>query len=80
MTDEKKPKPSSSGEHPAVKQFRDKMESIRENQLPELEALNERLLRLTVPVPKGDGHPDARREDDGEIPVDVVETPESSKP
>ncbi len=71
------PKKGSSGEHPAVVAFRDKMESIREHQLPELEALNERLLKLTTPVPKGDGHPDPRREDDGEVPVDVVEPPVS---
>lgn len=75
---EKPPKPGHSGEHPEVQAFREKMESIRENQLPELEALNERLLKLTTPVPKGDGHPDPRREDDGEIPVDVVEPPPSA--
>lgn len=74
----KPPAPKKSGEHEAVKAFREKLESIRENQLPELEALNERLLKLTTPVPKGDGHPDPRREEDGEIPVDIVEPPASS--
>jgi hypothetical protein len=69
------PRPSSSGEHPEVKAYRAKLDSIRENQLPELEALNERLARLTDPGPT-----DPRREEDGEIPVDVVEPPPSAAP
>lgn len=39
-------KRSSSGEHPIMQSVRAKMASIREGQLPELEALNRRAERL----------------------------------
>jgi len=46
-----------SGEHPAVQQFRDKLESISEDAFPALERINERLDRLKVrssrpPIPR----------------------------
>lgn len=63
------PKPTPSGEHAAVKAFRDKMESVRDNQLAELEDINRRLLRLKTPIPPAI----PRADGDEEIPVDVVE-------
>lgn len=47
MSEEKK----DSNAHPAVREFREKLESIAEHQLPELQKINERLGKLTTPVP-----------------------------
>jgi hypothetical protein len=70
-----KPKPprksGSSGEHPAVVEFRRKLESIAEHTIPAVEELIEKIEKAdesTRPPPKKD----PRREDDEEIPVDVV--------
>lgn len=58
----------SSGEHPAVIAFRRKLDSIAEHDVPVVEELRERAERL-----KSDRPPrDERREDSGEIPIDVV--------
>lgn len=81
------PKRKTSGAHPAVVEFRKKLESMSGKQLPDLCALNTRideqtgkLRRFTLPV-QGDEDEvpveaerpsDPRREDDSEVPVDVV--------
>ncbi len=69
-----RPAKGSSGEHPAVIAFREKMDSIQEHSVPACEELAARVGRL-----KGKSDPpakDARREDDDEVPVDVVEIQE----
>lgn len=43
MSDKPKPWKGSSGEHPAVKMFRAKMESISEHTMPMLQDLNAKL-------------------------------------
>lgn len=84
MSESKRPSPKGgSGEHPAVKAYRDKLESISEHVSPELQNILERAEKLKT---KSDKPPkDPRREDDDAVPVDVVELEEpdpfpSSKP
>lgn len=76
-----KPPTTGSGEHEAVRAVRDKLDSIQDTTIPKLEAVNERLDKIA----SGSSRPpnkDPRREDDGPIPVDVVdleEEPETKK-
>lgn len=71
--DSKKPPKGGSGEHPAVVAFRAKMDSIQEHTLPAAKELAERVETLKA---KSDRPPaDERREDDQEVPVDIVELP-----
>lgn len=46
-----------SGEHPAVKLYREKLDSIADNQLPELVKLNERLEKLKSTPPEAEPDP-----------------------
>ncbi len=80
MGDEKQPPRTKSGQSPAVQAFRQKMESINEGTLVDLEELNRDAADLAAkhksdvpPPPK-----DPRREEEGEPPADVV-PPESLK-
>jgi hypothetical protein len=61
----------SSGEHPAVQAFRQKMDSIQDTTLPLVEEVNERITKMKAKSS------DPRREDDSEeIQSDVVELSE----
>lgn len=66
-TEDKKPKPpyqprpTGSGEHPAVKKMREKFESIAEHTFAEAEALNERIEQLNE---KMSTHPPTPSEQD----------------
>lgn len=71
-----------SGEVPQVKEFRAKMESISDNQLPDLVAVREQLEAMAAghtTVHPADTEPntpvihDPRRESNSSIPPDVVE-------
>ena len=66
-----------SGEHPAVKGFRKKFDSIQETTIPLIKQLNERIARNK----KSSAPPerDPRREDDEAVPVDVVQLDEDKK-
>jgi len=70
-----KPPRRASGEHPSVRGFREKMDSLDEGALTELQSINARLEALK----KRSDRPaaDPQREDDSEVPVDVVEQPET---
>lgn len=66
-----KPKRATSGEHKAVKTFRQKLESIQDGTLEELLELNRQLdAQLEGCPPK-----DARRDGDSDPPVDKIEFP-----
>ncbi len=72
MSDKPPPRRTKSGQTEAVRTFRSKLESIQEGTYPRLEELNrqaEELRATTEPPPK-----DARREDEGDPPTDVVES------
>lgn len=62
----------SSGQHPAIREFRRKLDSLAGTTLEDLDALNreldERIAQSSVP-PKQD----PRRDGDSEPPIDVVE-------
>lgn len=63
----------SSGQHPAVREFRRKLDSIGDGVLEDLEALNRELdeqIKRSSRPPK-----DPRRDGDSDPPVDIV-TPE----
>lgn len=66
------PKRTTSGEHAAVKAFREKLESIQEGTLEHLRDLNRKLEEELEGRP---ARKDPRREDDEEPPVDKVEFP-----
>lgn len=68
------PRRTKSGESAAVKDFRARLDSIAEGTFPALEELNRQAeeLRESVVPPKPKNDP--RREDEGEPPIDVVET------
>ncbi len=72
----KRPPPRSSGEHPAVIAFREKMDSIQEHTVPAAVDLAEQALALkektSPPIPRAEG--------DEEIPVDVVLLPPRPSP
>ena len=67
-----------SGKHAieASKAFRAKLESIQEGTLPILEELNARIDRLARSEPPP---VDPRREEQGEVPVDVVALPDEAE-
>lgn len=48
-----------SGQHPAVQAYRDKLQSIHENTVPAVAALDEELQRYLVPDPEPDPFPPA---------------------
>jgi hypothetical protein len=72
-----RPKPrASSDQHVAVKDFRRKLESLADGALESLRDLN-RKLDAEIDKRRSSKPPrDARREDDGEVPTDVVELKE----
>mgnify|MGYP006921283368 CR=1 FL=1 len=61
-----------SGEHPAVKTYRAKIQSISDNQLPEMQALNSRIDHLLTKI-KSDFPPESVEE--VEIDEEAIETP-----
>jgi len=66
----------SSGQHPAVKAFRKKFDSIQDTTLSLVEDMNARITKIkekAVDPRREEASPDSRREGEGEIPVDVVE-------
>lgn len=68
-----------SGEHPAVMEFRRKMESIQEGTFHEIEALNARMLRKhpsSPPKKKEDPRREPSERHDSEVPEDVVDVPD----
>ncbi len=85
MTEKKKSVPipapprTKSGQHPSIRAFRDKLDSINEGTFPLVEELNAKLNRIKAKSdpPK---RQDPRREDDQEVPVDVVELEEEIDP
>lgn len=75
MPDSYAPK-KGSGEHPAVKAYHAKLESVREHQLVELAELNERIDRLaTLPAAE---RPTEPAPPDSTNAALVVEVPESN--
>lgn len=62
-----------SGQHPAVKAFRHKLESIADGAGEELEKLRERIEKLKAKSESPPPPKDPRREGDDEIPVDTVQ-------
>jgi hypothetical protein len=78
MSGEKRTK---SGDHPAVKAYRKKMDSITENTMPLLYELNDRIdeamkkAKTPIPLPLERTEPG----EDDEIPVDVVRLPQVEK-
>lgn len=66
-------KKGSSGDHPIMKEVRAKLDSIREHQLPELEALNARSNAVLDRLKKDSLPPD---EDEGENDEDIKLLPE----
>jgi hypothetical protein len=80
MSESKKPPPrrTSSGENPAVRAFRDKLESIQEGTFAPLEDLNARLEKLQAKTPVPPRDPRREEEDDSPIREDVVELPENA--
>ena len=66
------PARKKSGEHPAVREYRQNITSIGDEQLARLAILNRRVERLKA---RASGHPDPRREDDARdsVPVEHVE-------
>ncbi len=64
---------STSGEHPIVIAFREKMDSIQDHTLPAAEECAARAEKLKA---KSDRPPDPRRDGDDEVPIDVVEVNE----
>ena len=71
------PKRTISGSHPSVRAYREKMDSLEEGALTELQNLNERLDRLKKKSDKPP--PDPRRDGDEEVPVDIVELEDSAE-
>ncbi len=65
----KPPKGTASGEHPAVREMRARLESYDEHQLAELRALSERTARTVSRLP------DPRRDGTSDPPTDVVVFP-----
>lgn len=68
---DKPPKPTASGEHAAVKAFREKLESIQEGTLEKIRDLNRKLDEEIESRPRKD----PRRDGDSDPPVDKVELP-----
>ncbi len=64
-------KESGSGEHAAVKAYRQKLDSIQDHTLPELEKLNARIDAIVSKSDRPSRH-DERRDGDEAPPVDVV--------
>lgn len=67
-------KRGASGEHPAVKAYRAKLESISEITAPggDLDRLGTRIEKQLARL-KSDRPHDPRREDDADVPVDVID-------
>ncbi len=86
MSEEEKPKPKGgSGEHPAVKAFRAKLDSVEDTTLEALKDLNRQLDEEIKAHPSSrPPKKDDRRDGDSEPPVDLVElddpAAESTKP
>jgi len=85
MTEAKKRVPTS-GEHPAVRLFRKKIESIQEGTFPALEELNARIDAANEKEKhKSDRPPDSRRDldddarKDDDTSIDVVRLPDATK-
>jgi hypothetical protein len=70
------PSTHSSGEHPIVIAFREKMDSIQDNTIPDAAELAARIERLKE---KSDRPPIDRRDGDSDPPVDIVDLPEELK-
>lgn len=74
-----KPKKAASGEHPSVKAFRKKLDSLQDGAFQDLEDLNARIDKLvkesSTPPPRDPRREpdDPRSEDD--IAVDIVDLP-----
>jgi len=69
----------SSGQHPAVRAFRKKFDSIQGSTLTLVEDMNARITKIkerTVDHRREEAPPDSRREEDGEVPVDVIDLDE----
>jgi hypothetical protein len=71
-----RPPKTSSGEHPAVQAFREKLESIQENALEKLRDLNR---KLDEEIGSRPPRKDPRRDGDSDPPTDVVEIPDEEK-
>lgn len=80
------PSRGGSGEHPVVREMRDKFDSIAEHTVPAIDAVLDRINRLkrksdrpfTVKDPRREEETDPRREGEEGLPIDVVELDESS--
>jgi len=68
----------SSGQHPAVRAFRKKFESIQGSTLSLVEDMNARITKIKEQSvdARREKSSDPRREDEGEIPVDIIDLDE----